>query len=791
MSESSSSSSDRPVLNPFKSAQSTVQLKSDQMNQQQLFEYQIQQQKRPTPQNLVTKREFKNAIVQTGQTNVQTSATFLRDVVVPTVHKSLQKDEIKQNESNEQKILTDNSQNGIKETDSFKEQEQKMKREEQMMLNEQMNQNETNFEETDCNQQETKQIKAQITQNEINVEQQDQMNKINTKLKETQHQNDQQMKQSQNSQTDEERKKMNQIQVNQIKTEQQIQNEIKEEPFDNQIETSQGEQTKENKTHESKVKLEESNSEKNGKQLNQQTKITDQELVDQSKIDQHLEKETNVEESDIKISISESSCENEQSQINKVSERQQDREESEINISISESDESKQNEQSNQMTEAQRNIKLEPNEQNGFQSAWFYIDSKNIRQGPYTSAQMNAWNMKQKLPLGLKIQQGLGEYFALKQEHLKMSSFFQDHDEINIDQIINNSRQYECMLAHAETQTGLNDLEISVSQTRQYFSKLVIPPSFEKCINTELSLRRGNQDELFVENTFNTFKDVQAVEAHDTPIYRKPIIQKKEQSKQDSIFENGGKSNNAQNFELNPQNEKNFTTKPELDQAGPMELPSDFEDADFAEQELSKEHYTDQENINYPGEQQTFSATKLLGNSTQSFGQQSVTQNLIIMKKPNLFEPIILIAINNYYKSTMINDTNEYNNNSKITEFKTLEDALIFYRKLIVGVDDSEESAENIAQNLQQETQNKIKGSKIHLNFKQIAQECVNQECVNQITQRIQQLSQQFPESTVEQKKNQIKLVLEAEFQLKQQVKYCHKQITNKINYQLTKYLGK
>ncbi|CAL5982471.1 GYF_domain [Hexamita inflata] len=820
MSDESSSSSSSPILNPFKSAQSTVQLKSDQMNQQQLFEYQIKQQKRP--QNLVIKREFKNAIIQTGQINVQTSASFLRDVVIPTVHKSLQTDEINQSESNEQKIQTDNynknNETNIKEKDSFKEQEQKMIQREQMMLKEQMNQienkmnqNEVNsFKETDYHQQEDqmKENENVLTKNEqineINVEQLDQMNKIDTNLKE---QHNQQMKQSQNIQTDQERKKMmNQIEENAIQIKQKIQNTIKMEQIDSQkniIQTSQNEQTKENlqenKTHESAIQDEpKMYFEKDDNSTNKQTKITYQkELVVQNNMDKHLEKETNVEESDIKISISESSDDDKVTQINKQSERQQNKEESEINISIS--DESKQNEQSNQIMETQK-IEQESNQS---QSAWFYIDSKNIRQGPYTSVQMNAWNLRQKLPLGLQIQQGLGEFRTLKQEQINLSNFFQDKE------VIQDSRQYECMLAHAETQTGLNDLEISVTQTRHYFSQLVIQPSVEKCINTELSLRRGNQDELFIENTFNTFKDVQAVEVHDTPAFRKPIIQKKEQPKQGSFFENGGKSNDVQNFELNPQDEKNLTQKPELDQAGPMELPSDFEDVDFAEQELSKERFTDQEN---PGEQQTFSATKLLGNSTQSFGQQSVTQNLIIMKKLNLFEPILLIAINNYYKSTMINDIDEINN-SKITEFKTLEDALIFYRKHIVGVDDdSEEGEDNIAPNTQQETHNIIKGSKIHLNFKQIAQECgmsekdcrqrfqtllANelqewpQESVNQINQRIQQLSLQFPELDVKQKKNQIKLVLEAEFQLKQQVQYSYKEISNKINYQLTKFLGK
>ncbi|CAL6030019.1 GYF_domain [Hexamita inflata] len=546
------------------------------------------------------------------------------------------------------------------------------------------------------------------------------------------------------------------------------------------------------------------------------------------------QKETNVEQFETKTKGKDENTVLEESESVK--------EESDINIQISESDDKaieKQNQedekkkleadklkqqeqveqyqspksQSNHTGQTQMNEQLikkqpaqtEPNQSQ--KSAWFYIDSKNIRQGPFTSAQMNMWNMKQKLPLGLKIQQGLGEYFTLKQEHLKMSSFFQDHDEINIYQIINNSRQYECMLAHAETQTGLNDLEISVSQTRQYFSKLVIPPSFEKCINTELSLRRGNQDELFVENTFNTFKDVQAVEAHDTPVYRKPIIKKGQPHKQDSIFapEANLKQNNI-NPDLDPE-QKQINNRPIKNK---LDFDYDYNSIDYnhfnqtnqegnAQQQENQNYYQPEQNQyipnnssddtnsqnNYPLrnmnqiniEQNAEQQTQIRTNSSEYAQQDTAYSNLIALNLSEQFKILVKIAIEDYFLK------------SDNLRFNSFQEMIIHYRRCIV------EDA-----------------TKIHINLKQIAAKCqiTEKQCnsmfqtllsnvliewpkdiVAQVVQRIPQinyqLSQDQPELSVAQKESQIRLILDEEFQLKHQVQYDYKQITNKINYQLKK----
>ncbi|CAL5982475.1 Hypothetical_protein [Hexamita inflata] len=423
---------------------------------------------------------------------------------------------------------------------------------------------------------------------------------------------------------------------------------------------------------------------------------------------------------------------------------------------------------------------------------------------------MNSWNLWQKLPLGLKIQQGLGEFFTLSQEHIKMSNFFQDYDEINIDQIINNSRQYECMLAHAETQTGLNEIEISIAQTRHYFSKLVIPPSVEKCINTELSLRRGNQDEQFVENTFNTYKDVQAVEVHDIPIYRKPIIKKGQPHTQDTIFapEANQKQNNI-NPDLNPE-QKQITNRPIKNK---LNFDYDYNSIDYnhfnqtnqegnAQQYENQNYYQPEQNqyipnnssddinsqnndplrnmnqININNANQNVEQQTQIGTNSSEYAQQDTAySNLIALNLSEQFKILVQIAFEDYFLK------------SDNLRFNSFQEMIIHYRRCVV------EDA-----------------TKIHINLKQIAAKCqiTEKQCnqmfqtlisneliewpkdiVAQVVQRIIQLNQMLlqnqPELSVELKESQIRLILDEEFQLKQQVQYDYKQITNKINYQLKK----
>ncbi|CAL6029964.1 Hypothetical_protein [Hexamita inflata] len=118
--------------------------------------------------------------------------------------------------------------------------------------------------------------------------------------------------------------------------------------------------------------------------------------------------------------------------------------------------------------------------------------------------------------------------------------------------------------------------------------------------------------------------------------------------------------------------------------------------------------------------------------------------------------------------------------------FQTLEEALVHYRNCIVGSENG-------------------KATKIHLNFKQMANDSdmiTEKECrqkfqtllentlqswpqdrVEAVKTRVLELWQQVQEPEIAQRKKLIKAMIEEEFQLKQQVQFKYKEMQNKINY--------
>ncbi|CAL5982381.1 Hypothetical_protein [Hexamita inflata] len=135
-----------------------------------------------------------------------------------------------------------------------------------------------------------------------------------------------------------------------------------------------------------------------------------------------------------------------------------------------------------------------------------------------------------------------------------------------------------------------------------------------------------------------------------------------------------------------------------------------------------------------------------------------------------IFKTVVFETIKQYFK----------------VQFQTLEEALVHYRNCIVGSENG-------------------KATKIHLNFKQIAndsdmiteKECRQkfqtllentlqswpQERVEAVKTRILELWQQVQEPEIAQRKKLIKAMIEEEFQLKQQVQFKYKEMQNKINY--------
>ncbi|CAL6029996.1 Hypothetical_protein [Hexamita inflata] len=360
---------------------------------------------------------------------------------------------------------------------------------------------------------------------------------------------------------------------------------------------------------------------------------------------------------------------------------------------------------------------------------------------------------------------------------------------------------------------NLSKLEISITQTRQCFQKLVIPPSVEKCINTELSLRRGNQDEEYIENKFTTYRDVQAVEVGDHTGARVPIVKKEQHGNKESIFAPGaGLLQHNDNPDLDP-----VAYKEQL-KAKQHDLYYDhFNDYDFGDipyshwnedndnqnyqqpnnnndnQEPAQNNYQEQ-NVNYqqpePEPNKQFIAQDLFPNVFKNINSQNDNQtgkeNIMdtrtgteqnipreVQKAQSQFKELILKAINDHFQNEGRNDL----------KTDSLRQALINYRQYYAEV------------------------KRIHLDFRKIAAQLgltekqVSQmfrtlqdnelddwspEKIQAVRERAEQLRLTHPELSKEQLKEQ----LDKEFSLTPEYSQSPKKITNRISYILKKLFG-
>ncbi|CAL6012008.1 GYF-like_domain superfamily [Hexamita inflata] len=203
--------------------------------------------------------------------------------------------------------------------------------------------------------------------------------------------------------------------------------------------------------------------------------------------------------------------------------------------SDSDSEHHNQNQNNKYQSDPNKQSKQTIQEQNREESDQIYSDSDvsvvNKEMGDFSNAIIQT---------GMDIVQ-LDLVLSLEIIDVQKQDNWSQYEIVNTDILkdLKNGIQYERTLSHAETQTGLSALENSLAQTRSCFQKLVIPPSVEKCINTEFSLRRGNQDEEYIENKFTTYRDVQAVEVGDYAGARVPIVKKEQHGQKESIFAHG------------------------------------------------------------------------------------------------------------------------------------------------------------------------------------------------------------------------------------------------------------
>ncbi|CAL5982457.1 GYF_domain [Hexamita inflata] len=521
--------------------------------------------------------------------------------------------------------------------------------------------------------------------------------------------------------------------------------EIEEEQ--NKINENQIQSQKETKTNQKETEVEEFN-----------TKEKDDFALKES---ESVKEEQEEESESIQISDDKSNQEDEKKKLEAEKRKQQEQVEQyqSPKSKINHTGQTQMNEQLIKKQPAQ----TEPNQSQ--KSDWFYIDNKNIRRGPFTSAQMNTWNMKQKLPLGLKIQQGNGEFFTLKQEHLKMSSFFKDLDEIILVETQTQTdvfqyTQSELIKLEISTvnevknvivQRDLTKEQKSVNAIINEIDKIAVPPGVEKGINTYLSLRRQGKDYLYIdnqdyiENKFTDYRDLQAIGVGVQSVTRIPIIKKEQKDRKESIFAPGaGDSKHNQNPDFNPEAGKNETEKPKTNKAyyfefdqnqtcydlfdvddffrrSPDEYQRPIEDSQINNQPENYTHTNFNENNVQKSQQQVNTQEKQqyyeLNNESinyypfdESTNEQAMPeQEQSKLELTKLEKPEQITNPPTESKSWSESQWDAFRTvvfqaikNYFNTEFETLEEALVHYRNQTVGTEDG-------------------KATKIHLNFKQIA----------------------------------------------------------------------
>ncbi|CAL5982449.1 GYF-like_domain superfamily [Hexamita inflata] len=475
--------------------------------------------------------------------------------------------------------------------------------------------------------------------------------------------------------------------------------------------------------------------------------------------------------------------------------------------SDSDSEHHNQNQNNKYQSDPNKQSKQTIQEQNREESDQIYSDSDvsvvNKEMGDFSNAIIQT---------GMDIVQ-LDLVLSLEIIDVQKQDNWSQYEIVNTDILkdLKNGIQYERTLSHAETQTGLSALENSLAQTRSCFQKLVIPPSVEKCINTELSLRRGNQDEEYIENKFTTYRDVQAVEVGDYAGARVPIVKKEQHGQKESIFAPGAsKLQYNDNPDLDPVAYKEQLKAKLHDLYYDHDYDYDYEFSSLfpLNEDNENQNYQQQNNNNDNQEPAQNNSQEQNENYQQpELNQKFIAQDLF----PNVFK-----NLNNQND----NQTGEENNQDTRTGTKkqiSTEDQIIMARlkELILrAINDyfqkegkSDLKTDSLRQALINYRQYYAEVKRIHLDFKQLAAQLgltekeVSQkfrtlqdnelddwpkEKIQAVQERAQELRQMHPELN----KEQLKAQLDKEFGLAPEYSQSPKKITNRISYILKKLFG-
>ncbi|CAL6012018.1 GYF_domain [Hexamita inflata] len=432
----------------------------------------------------------------------------------------------------------------------------------------------------------------------------------------------------------------------------------------------------------------------------------------------------------------------------------------------------KENKQNEPKTVQFKPVQNEPAQQPPENSnKWFYVDLSGQIQGPFSSKQMDKWNKSGKLPENLLVSCG-GFSHKLQNIDLLRENFFSDKthtkktgqikiqmkgENINVEDILQNAQQIQIEVGTHTKQNVTKKSTLQTSHTEQIPKNRNIPKETKDVENPETENNISGKPKT---NKTNLFGD----DFYDYDLTYEPV--KRNQPQQNHQAHENNNTGDTSNTQASAQS---YSTQYDQQQQTQQQVNAS-EKQQYYEQNNESIHYrpfdesTNEDAI--PEQEQKLEKPEQITNSPTESKNWSENQWAV-------FKTVVFEAILNYFE----------------IEFETLEEALVYYRKAIVGADDG-------------------KATKIHLNFKQMASDSniSEKECnqkfqtllgkellswpdntVTAVKTKILELWQQEHEPDIAKRKKLIKAKIEQEFSLKQQVQYSYKEIQNKIDHILRK----
>ncbi|CAL6039105.1 GYF_domain [Hexamita inflata] len=434
----------------------------------------------------------------------------------------------------------------------------------------------------------------------------------------------------------------------------------------------------------------------------------------------------------------------------------------------------KENQQNEPKTVQFKPVQNEPAQKQPENSnKWFYVDLSGQIQGPFSSKQMDKWNKSGKLPENLLVSCG-GFSHKLQNTDLLRENFFSDKthtnkkqgqikiqmkgENINVEDILQSAQQIQIEVGTHSKQNVTKKSTLQTSHTEQIPKNSNIPKEIKDVENPETESNITGKPKT---NKTNLFGD----DFYNYDLTYEPVKRNQPQQGNHQAHEN----NNTGDTSNTQASAQSYSTQYEQQQQTQQQVNASEKQQYYEQNNESINYHPFDESTNeeaIPEQEQKLEKPEQITNSPTESKSWSENQWAV-------FKTVVFEAILNYFE----------------IEFETLEEALVHYRKAIVGTEDG-------------------KATKVHLNFKQMASDSniSEKECnqkfqtllgkellswpentVTAVKTRILELWQQEQEPAIAKRKKLIKAKIEQEFSLKQQVQYSYKEIQNKIDHILRK----